>query len=80
MKLNIGNTSLHQILADRAASRLTRNQAAEYLGLKPGTLATDATTRKLNIPFYKIGSKVFYTLPELVEWEKQHRKRKGVSA
>ena len=77
MQSNAGTTSLHQIIADRSASRLTRTQAAEYLGLRPGTLATDATTRKLNIPFYKVGSKVFYRLPDLVEWETKHLANKA---
>ena len=72
-----GTASLHQILATKSASRLNRDQAAEFLGLKPGTLATDATTRQLNIPFYKIGRKVFYDLQALEEWEKQHRAGKA---
>ncbi len=80
MQSNAGITSLNQIIAEHSSSRLTRVQAAEYLGLKPGTLATDATTRKLNIPFYKVGSKVFYSLPALVEWEKKHMSDKAVAA
>jgi hypothetical protein len=66
-------TSLHQIIAAKCATRLTRDQAADYLGLKPSTLATDATTKQLNIPFYKIGSKVFYELNAIAEWEQQQR-------
>jgi len=77
MQSNSGAASLHQILATKTASRLTRDQAAEFLGLKPGTLATDATTRQLNIPFYKIGRKVFYELPALMAWEQQHRSGKA---
>ena len=73
MQTNTCTPSLHQILATKVASRLTRDQAADFLGLKPGTLATDATTKQLNIPFYKIGRKVFYELSELVEWEQKHR-------
>jgi hypothetical protein len=79
MQSNTGPTSLNQIIADRSASRLTRIQAAEFLGLKPGTLATDATTRKLNIPFYKVGSKVFYRLTDLTEWENKHLANKAAA-
>jgi excisionase family DNA binding protein len=46
--------------------RLTRAQAAEYLGLKnPDTLAVWASTRRYNLPFVRVGSRVFYRRSDL---------------
>lgn len=53
--------------------RLTRVQAAEYLGLKPNTLAIDAMKRHLGVPFYHVGRKVFYRRSELDAWLTSHR-------
>ncbi|MDA9558248.1 helix-turn-helix domain-containing protein [Vibrio sp.] len=38
----------------------TRKQAAEYLGVTEGTLAVWASTGRYQLPFVKIGRKVFY--------------------
>lgn len=55
--------------------RYERTAAAKYVGLKPRTLAIWAskTFRKKNngktpIPFYKIGSRVFYLQVDLDEY------------
>ena len=41
---------------------LSRNEAAKILGVKMETLASWACTKKYEIPYVKIGSKVFYVL------------------
>ncbi|HDL6507908.1 TPA: helix-turn-helix domain-containing protein [Yersinia enterocolitica] len=38
-------------------SRLTRKEAADYIGVSPQTLANWACTGRESIPFYKIGKK-----------------------
>lgn len=42
------------------SERFSRDKAAEYLGLKPQTLAVWACTGRHNLPFVKFGRKVFY--------------------
>ncbi|GGY61541.1 hypothetical protein GCM10011613_01180 [Cellvibrio zantedeschiae] len=49
----------------RQRNLLPRDQAAEYLSVKPQTLAAWATTGRYDLPFIKIGRKVFYALDEL---------------
>lgn len=45
--------------------RLSRREAAEYLGLQVSTLAADVTTKRLGVPYVKLGSRVFYRRSEL---------------
>lgn len=45
--------------------RLSRREAAEYLGLKVSTLAADVTTKRLGLPYFKVGSRVYYRRTEL---------------
>jgi len=47
------------------ASLLTRSQAAEFLGVKPQTLAVWATNQRYNLPLVKVGSLVRYRLRDL---------------
>ncbi len=46
-------------------NRLTRAQAAKYIGVKEGTLAVWATTGRYSLPFYKIGRLVYYNSDDL---------------
>lgn len=45
---------------------LTRNQAAEFLGVKSQTLAAWLTTKRYNLPIVKIGSRVLYKESDLI--------------
>lgn len=45
--------------------RLTRSEAADFLGLKASTLAADVTTKRLKIPMYRLGRRVFYSKSQL---------------
>ena len=47
---------------------LTREQAAEYIGVKPQTLAVWHTTHRYNLPLVKVGSKVRYRKVDLDKW------------
>ena len=47
---------------------LTRAQAAEFLGLKPGTLAAWASNHRHSLPFIKVGRRVRYLQSDLEAW------------
>lgn len=44
---------------------LTREEAAEYLGISKDTLRTWAHTKKYPLPYLKLGRKVRYALSDL---------------
>lgn len=44
---------------------LTRPEAAEYLGVKPQTLAIWATTKRYSLPMIKVGRLVKYRRSDL---------------
>ncbi|MCJ7544219.1 MAG: helix-turn-helix domain-containing protein [Phycisphaerae bacterium] len=47
---------------------LSRREAAEYLGLKPQTLATWRVTGRYNLPVVKVGRSVRYRVADLEKW------------
>ena len=47
------------IQIDRGA-RLTRKQAAKFIGVTEGTLSVWATTGRYNLPYFKAGRLVYY--------------------
>ncbi len=49
---------------------LTRQQAAEFLGVKSQTLAVWALTGRHNLPYVKAGRVVRYRLRDLEKWLK----------
>jgi len=51
-----------------ARDMLTRAEAAEYLGLRPQTLATWATTGRYDLPFVRVGRAVRYRRADLDAW------------
>ena len=51
---------------------LTRQQAADYLGIKAQTLAVWATTHRHNLAFIKVGSVVRYRKSDLDAWLQSH--------
>lgn len=55
------------------ADRLTRREAAEYLGVSLSLLAQDATSRRHGVPFYKAGRMVWYVRSELDAWTAAHK-------
>ncbi|MBO7920599.1 helix-turn-helix domain-containing protein [Alteromonas sp. K632G] len=44
---------------------LNRNDAADYISVKPQTLSVWATTGRYSLPFVKVGRKVFYRREDL---------------
>lgn len=55
--------------------RLTRDEAAEYLGVKASTLTVWASTGRYNLPFIKVGRRVYYRRADLDAW--LDRRRRG---
>jgi excisionase family DNA binding protein len=51
-----------------AVERMTRREAAEYLGLSPATLEVWASTGRYSLPFVKVGRRAFYRRSDLDEW------------
>lgn len=44
---------------------LNRNDAADYISVRPQTLSVWATTGRYSLPFIKVGRKVFYRREDL---------------
>ena len=51
--------------APQGKKLLTRPEAAEYLGIKPQTLAVWATTKRYGLPLVKVGRLVKYRKEDL---------------
>ena len=47
---------------------LTREQAAEYLGVKAQTLACWASQKRYNLPFVRVGRSIRYRRVDLDRW------------
>jgi excisionase family DNA binding protein len=47
---------------------LTRKEAAEYMGVRPETLAVWHCTRRYKLPVVKVGRSVRYRLADLERW------------
>lgn len=52
-------------LQRKRTDRLSRDQAAAFLGLRPKTLAVWACTGRHSLPMVKVGRRVFYELADL---------------
>lgn len=59
---------------------LTEQQAAEYIGVSPGTLSVWRSTGRYCLPFLKIGHKVRYRLSDLEAWIKSRERTNGATA
>jgi len=55
-------------MTDRLPKLLSRREAAEYLGVKPQTLAAWHVTGRYNLPVVKVGRSVRYRLADLEAW------------
>ncbi len=61
---------------------LTRSEAAEYLGISPGTLEVWACTKRYDLPYIKVGRSVRYSLEDLNAFieRRRHNSPRGVGA
>lgn len=63
------HATLKKTQATLEADRLlTREQAAEFLGVTSGTLAVWASVGRYGLKFKKVGRSVRYKLSDLQEW------------
>lgn len=56
-----------------AEERMTRQEAAGYLGLSFSTLENDVVTGRLGVPFYRVGRKPLYRRSDLDAWLEARR-------
>jgi hypothetical protein len=47
---------------------LTTKEAAHFLRLSPGTLENWRTFKRYNLPYTKVGTKIYYDANDLVDW------------
>lgn len=47
---------------------LSRKEAAEFLGIKPQTLATWTSAKRYRLPVVKVGRAVRYRMSDLEKW------------
>ena len=59
---------------------LSRDEAAQYLGLTRAALARDVVNGKLGIPYHRFGQLSRYRRSELDDWAEAQRKRGMVAA
>lgn len=57
--------------------RMTRQEAADYIGLSYNTLKNWAVTGDGDLPFHKVGSRVFYRRSELDAWLESRKRTKS---
>lgn len=61
----------------KTAGLMTREQAAQYLGIAPQTLAAWAATGRYSLPFVKLGRLVRYRRVDLDAWLESRRQTVG---
>ncbi|MGE5523152.1 MAG: helix-turn-helix domain-containing protein [Rhodospirillaceae bacterium] len=61
-------TGYNAVAVNFPASRLTRKEAAQYLGTSIEFLEQDAVTGRHKIPMVRVGRKVFYLISDLDAW------------
>ena len=64
MQMNPENKSFSELFI-RQSDLLTREQAAQYLGVTPRTLAVWACVKRYSLPYVKVGRLVKYRRAEL---------------
>lgn len=60
--------------------RMTEQEAADYLGVSPGTLSVWRSTGRYALPFQKVGRLVRYQLADLDAWLEKRTRANGATA
>lgn len=47
---------------------LTNREAADFIGISPGTLDVWRSEKRYLIPYYKVGGRVYYDSGDLLAW------------
>ena len=67
-------------IAESVRDLLTEAQAADFLGLSPGTLSVWRSTGRYALPFVKIGARVRYKRGALQSWVESRERTNGATA
>ena len=75
-------SSTHSIqeIVQRTRDLIDERQAAEFLGVSPGTLSVWRSTGRYKIPFIKVGHLVRYRPPDLEAWLESRTRTNGATA
>ena len=57
--------------------RMNRQQAADYLGLTYSTLKNWACTGEGDLPYHKVGGRVYYRRSDLDKWLESRKRTKS---
>ena len=71
--------SINEIV-QRTRDLLDEKQAAEFLGVAPGTLSVWRSTGRYSLPYVKVGHLVRYRPPDLEAWTESRRRANGATA
>jgi hypothetical protein len=52
---------------------LSNDDAADFLGISPGTLVVWRCEKRYPVPYLKVGRKVLYNVDDLVAWLESRR-------
>ena len=73
-------TSTIQTIVQRARDLLTEQEAAEFLGVAPGTLSVWRSTGRYSVPFVKVGHLVRYRPLDVEKWLESRTRANGATA
>jgi len=62
------NPAFAAILKSQSEGRMTRSDAAQYLGVTEQTLAVWACVGRYDLPYIKVGRKVYYRKSDCDTW------------
>lgn len=65
------NDTPNKLKEDNPNRLLTREEAAEYMGIKKSTLATWTCNKRYNLPIVKVGRLVRYRLSDIIYFLEQ---------
>ena len=69
-----------QVVEKSVRELLDESQAADYLGLSPGTLSVWRSTGRYALPFIKVGARVRYRRDSLDSWLESRARANGATA
>lgn len=72
------NPALNEII-QRARDLINEQEAAEFLGVVPGTLSVWRSTGRYAIPFVKVGHLVRYRPRDLEKWLESRTRASGAT-
>lgn len=60
-------------ISENTPQRLNTAEAADYIGVVPGTLEVWRCSRRYDLPYIKVGRRVFYLRADLDNWLQSRR-------